>query len=821
MTSQSDKPRIDTAALLAAVDIVAVIDARVALKKSGVEYEACCPFHSESTPSFKVSPTKQIYHCFGCGANGDAIHFLQEYEGLKFADACRALGWIDTSQGTPAAVQAAAPRQPVQRESRKEHKVSPWTAIIPAPENAPEPPRAHVVRGLPEATWCYRDAAGATVGYVYRFGTSDGGKETLPLLWARNSETGEHKWHWKAFPEPRPLYGLDRLAARPEATVLVVEGEKCADAGHAELPDLVVVSWPGGGKAVRKADWLVLTGRRVVLWADCDAKRVTLTKAEREALPDELARLVAQTENPLLPEADQPGVKAMATVAEILLGLGCKLWQVRIPAPGEVADGWDIADAVAEGMTGEALAAWVRERSELVVVDDLPTDVPADAESTSPPPPAGAGPWMEFSDDSWRSLLLRKDGRLIDCRENVFLLLQHHPAWSGVLAADTFAKKIIQRKKTPWGVGDDAEWKDADNLELGLWLAHQERLIVRSVDNIALATAWNAGKTRIHPVVEYLQSLVWDGVPRLADWLTDCLGVQRTPYSALVGRMWLIGMVARVMRPGCIMRHMPVLEGVQYRGKSTALRNLVGKWFSDTPLDLRSKDAYQNIQGVWLNEWAELDALNRAEDTAFKAFISSPTDRFRAPYDRSPLDHPRQTVFAGSTNKFQYGKDPTGNTRLWPLRCEQDGDIQLDLVLANRDQLWAEAMGLYLAGDRWHPTNEEQAELFGPEQEKRSIEDSWDVLIYRYLENPARGRVYMLDLLCDCLAIDKGKISPTHSESKRVGGIMDKLGWARKRESSGARLWYYQRPAGFGSEQPPAKAGNGYGVVAGGEHAPF
>ena len=331
------------------------------LKKSGAEYEACCPFHTESTPSFKVSPSKQFYNCFGCGAHGDAIKFVQEYQGLSFMDACKALGDGEVVDGAA----------PVRREIARDKKESPWTPILPAPSDAPEPPKAHVVRGQPERVWCYPNQAGAALGYVYRFKTSTGGKETLPLVWCRHAQTGEQKWHWMAFPEPRPLYGLDRLAAKPDATVLLVEGEKCADAGHAELPDLAVVSWPGGGKAVKKVDWTALAGRKVILWADADAKRVPLTKAEKDALPTPEAVIEAQANKPLLPEDGQPGVKTMAMAAELLHVQGCKLWSVKIPAPGEKADGWDIADAIEEGLAGEALAAFIRGNISLLAVAEV------------------------------------------------------------------------------------------------------------------------------------------------------------------------------------------------------------------------------------------------------------------------------------------------------------------------------------------------------------------------------------------------------------------------------------------------------------------
>ena len=335
--------RIDTTALLARVDIVKVIDAYVPLTKNGAEYEACCPFHNEATPSFKVSAAKQFYYCFGCGANGDAIRFLQEHQGLSFRDAVAQLGGAlpAAANAAPAPLPARAPR-------------TPWVALPCAPTGAPDHPKAHVKRGRPERSWAYRGAGGELLGVVLRFTTSDGGKEVLPIVWARHSVTGAEEWRWMAFAEPRPLFGLDALKARPDATVLLVEGEKCAEAAAAELPDLVVVSWPGGGKADGKVDWSPLAGRKVITWADADAKRVPLTPAERDYGIDPKSK-------PLLPEAEQPGVATMARIREKLVSLGCRVWNVKLPPPGAKPDGWDVADAVNEGISGRILADYVRE----------------------------------------------------------------------------------------------------------------------------------------------------------------------------------------------------------------------------------------------------------------------------------------------------------------------------------------------------------------------------------------------------------------------------------------------------------------------------
>lgn len=369
--------RVDLDALLARTDIVELIGRYVPLTKSGPEYEACCPFHTEATPSFKVSPAKQFFHCFGCGAHGNAVGFLMQHQGIEFLEACEVLGG-ERAADAPSPVPAPA----------REKERSPWLPIVPAPADAPAPPRAHIKRGVPQKVWAYRDAEGHTLGYVYRFLRSGGGKDVLPLVWARHEETGATEWHWMTWSEPtRPLYGLDRLAAKPEATVLLVEGEKCADAGHEELPELAVVSWPGGGKADAKVDWSPLTGRKVITWADADAKRVPLTPAEKEAG-------IEQASKPLLPAEDQPGAQTMARIRERLRSMGCKLWDVRLPPLGSKADGWDIADAVMEGLRGKELAQYVRDnaRSAVPVAPAEYVEQPdmARVSDGTEPPPIGA-----------------------------------------------------------------------------------------------------------------------------------------------------------------------------------------------------------------------------------------------------------------------------------------------------------------------------------------------------------------------------------------------------------------------------------------------
>ncbi|MFI0609309.1 MAG: VapE domain-containing protein [Anaerolineae bacterium] len=817
-----ERQRIDVEALLGTVDIVRVIEGYLSLTKAGAHYEACCPFHTEDSPSFKVSPKKQFFHCYGCGANGDAIKFLMEYRGVSFLEACRELG-ADVPEAADAPV-TFRPPEAVRRQSKKEQRAEPtWVPVMPVPEASPPPPRAHIKRGFPEATWCYRDAQGLALGWVYRFLKSGGGKETLPLTWCRCEETGAQEWRWISFSVPRILYGLDRLAAKPAAPVLLVEGEKCADAGDGQLPGWAVASWPGGCRAEGKADWAPMKGRDVYTWADADAKRVPLTKAEKEATPDKEAQAALQAGKPYLLAAEQPGTLAMRSIHGHLHALGARVWEVRLPAVGEQPDGWDIADAVAEGLTGADLEAWIRARAVRVMPPGMVDAVsPSSApETASTPSGACASPlWdEEYDRQVWRRELLRLDGKLIDCRENVYLILRHHPDWQGVIWANEFSRRIEVRRPPPWQAEDGFRvrvWDSIDDLRLGLWLAHRERMLVRNEKSIERAVAWAASDSRWHPVRDFLDALVWDGVPRTREWMTDYMGAEKTPYTSLAGHFFLIGMVARIYQPGCQMRFMPIFEGRQYRGKSSAARILGGEWYADTILDLHSKDAYQNLQGVWIYEIGELDAFSRADTTKVKAFVSSQRDRFRVPYEANPADHERQVLFIGSTNQDEYFKDATGNTRFWPIRCDNVEAINLAGLAAHRDQLLAEAVQLFKAGERWHPTAQEQTAYFEPEQAAREIGDPWQPMITRYLRGLTTHRVTVDQILTECLKIEPGKIDRGKQQATSVGIAMKRIGWIKRRETSGDREWYYQRPDDWDVPAQAPAAGS-----EGDDYAPF
>jgi putative DNA primase/helicase len=210
-----------------------------------------------------------------------------------------------------------------------------WTAII-APVGAPAATFRHFRLGPPTTVWTYRNAEGAPIGHICRFDLQAGGKEIIPLSFAV-SNAGRTEWRWLSFSKPRPLYGLDLLAANPDAGVLIVEGEKAADAARTISPG-VVVTWPGGSKAVRYADWSPLAGRKVVIWPDRDA----------------------------------PGIEAARAISKALAGIAAKVRIITPPAG--LDDGWDLADAVAEGWDRARLIEAMKPRAAPGIEQEPPQD---------------------------------------------------------------------------------------------------------------------------------------------------------------------------------------------------------------------------------------------------------------------------------------------------------------------------------------------------------------------------------------------------------------------------------------------------------------
>ncbi len=400
---------------------------------------------------------------------------------------------------------------------------------------------------------------------------------------------------------------------------------------------------------------------------------------------------------------------------------------------------------------------------------------------------------------------------------SVITALSNDAAFAGAIVFDEFRQEVLVHRPLPWDGGDPVPrpWSEADDVRCAEWL--QRRDINISPKVVSRSVGAVARDIRVHPVRSYLDGLCWDGTPRLERWAITHLGAADTPLNRSFGALWMIGAVARVMQPGAKVDHMLILEGPQGGRKSSALKVLAGaEWFTDEIAEIGSKDAAQQMRGVWIIEIAELDAISRADVSRIKAFLTRTVDRYRPPFERYVIDVPRQCVFAGSVNPDTYLRDETGNRRFWPVRC---GRIDLDALRRDRDQLWAEAVAVYRQGGIWWLEDPALVAAAAAEQEARYQTDAWDGRIERWLvyerrrvnrgyagyddwhteeverERPLRD-VSVGEVLEHALGIEPARWS--RADQMRVTAYLKARGWTRyqtrvgKREGN-LREWRYSR----------------------------
>ena len=860
----------------------------------GHEYR-CGSLSGGSGTSCSVNLTNGKWSDFATGeAGGDLVSLYAAINGLTPGKAAvqvaREEGLEDVAnvqRGSSSPGEPAAPRPPRPAPEPKASHQTPhksdegWRSTMLVPPTAPAATFRHQHRAASdiEHTATYR-MDGQLLGYVVRFRTSDGGKETLPYTWCTSARDGASRWHWKTWDEPRPLYfpngaspGSFILKLKPPPTVVLVEGEKKADILQALLdasaPGVyLVASWAGGCKAWKKATWAWLADTTVLLWPDCDGKREPLSKKVRDSVIEQVqtqltqqlggqitdadrersnavALDLVQRQKPLLPVDKQPGMSAMLGIGALLRDEhACKVQLLPIPQPLAVPDGWDCADAITTdgwdfdvvlaffasaytlpGSPGEPATA---DRSVKPKKIDGPGD-PGEGDSDN----ATAGDSVKIGGKQiprWLAYYYDADkAKWFTSRKMVIACLEHDPLLMNVLGLNELSNNIEVRAAWPW-VGDKmGPLTGSADILLGDYLTRTYGL--PSIPRAALVEAIEtvAHKQPYHPLRQYFEALRWDGTSRIDKWLVYAIG--ETPetltpalveYLSRVGRYWLLGMVNRIMEPGCKFDYCPVLEGPGGLGKSTLVEALAGsEYFSDAHFDLsRGKDGQEQVQGRWLYELAELANFGKSEINLIKAFISSKVDRYRPSYGRTVEAYARQCVLVGTTNENTYLRDRTGNRRFWPIPVRTH--IRIAWLRKFRDELLAEAYVLYQAGTPYTPSPAEELKLFVPMQESRLVETAVLSEMTHVLTRPTAASgigaivntltdFVTISQLCLALGVDAAKSNP--GLEAQIRGWLDHEGWPRvKRQINGVRAWGYERPANWPplelpDPQPPVAQG--------------
>jgi predicted P-loop ATPase len=392
-------------------------------------------------------------------------------------------------------------------------------------------------------------------------------------------------------------------------------------------------------------------------------------------------------------------------------------------------------------------------------------------------PGAKSQGWMED---------LQRDGSGVPLANlaNTLTALREAAELHDAFGYDLMLQAPVLAKPLPGGVADrlPRPVQDGDVSVVQEWLQRcgLQRL---GRDTTHQAVDHRASERAFHPVRDYLTALRWDGTTRLKTWLETYLGTEPTDYTRGIGPLFLLAMVARVLQPGVKSDYMLILEGPQGARKSTACSILAGSWYSDSLPDIRSggKDVSQHLRGKWLIEIAEMSALDKAEAAALKAFITRTEERYRPSYGRNEVFEPRQCVFIGTTNKAAYLRDETGARRFWPVKV---GEIDIDALTRDRDQIFAEAVHLYRKGTRWWPDNILEA-LIRPEQDARYEADAWEEAVAGYIKGMAK--VTVLEVARHGLFVETPKLGT--ADQRRIVAILERLGWVRGARTTTGRPW--------------------------------
>ena len=456
------------------------------------------------------------------------------------------------------------------------------------------------------------------------------------------------------------------------------------------------------------------------------------------------------------------------------------------PASGQLCNAWDLvrlhqfgaldADVDPDKPTSSrpsykamSQLATADSRCKVQIVNDRMAEVAEDFEELGDAATDITVGTKENTDpDAWKEKLKTTEkGALAQTIENVVLVLRNDPKLAGCLAFNEMDHNIVTRRSTPWrSVKAESQWIDTDDAALRYYLERYYGLTGK--DRIFDATNVVAQQNKFHPVRDYLAGCTWDGVPRVETLLIDYLGAEDNAYTRAVTRKMLTAAVARIYRPGCKFDYMLTLRGRQGIGKSALISKLGGPWFSDTFTTMQGKDAYEQVQGVWLVEVGELAGMRKAEAETIKLYISKQVDRFRPAYGRRLQEFPRQCIFIGTTNESQFLRDTTGNRRFWVVDTPNAPakDMWQDLTDEVVRLIWAEAVEIYKAGESLFLSKEleklarEVQESYEEENPKagliaeyldRLLPEGWDDMdVYsrrQWLESDAQG-VWQRDAVC-------------------------------------------------------------------------
>ena len=449
--------------------------------------------------------------------------------------------------------------------------------------------------------------------------------------------------------------------------------------------------------------------------------------------------------------------------------------QVAIPPAEEQYSDWnDVLVALGESGARELFDSLRR------LPEKVKKAVAAPVES-----PPGAAQENPTESQSWQDGLLYPQPTKANpnpgpkpCDTNAYLYLLNHPEFEGCFGYNVLAQQTQWLKYPAWYHHPKkplpAQVTDTDYFLTHLHLQSSHIAVapqhgsatIKCVDGVAQ-------KRQFDPLVDYLNGIEWDGESRIDSWTRDVMGAEQTPINQEFGRRFLISAVARALSPGCKADSSLILEGQQGIGKSRLVAALANGFSMDDHLDMKTKEGAVSIQGSWIVELCELTSLKRSDLENYKAFITRRDDKVRPAYSRTTISWPRRCVFIGTTNANEYLADDSGNRRFWPIRCSK---IDIPALEDMRDQLWAEAVELYRAGEPWHLSTE-FVDAANEQTELRSVADVWQSEIERYVMDLDTELVTCEEVRLNCIAEFDAHGANQAFANKRIASILRVMGW--------------------------------------------
>ncbi len=436
---------------------------------------------------------------------------------------------------------------------------------------------------------------------------------------------------------------------------------------------------------------------------------------------------------------------------------------------------------------------------------------------------AGDSAAVENADKWMANLDFDKKGSVKSTARNIIAILENDPQLKNHIWQNLFNGFYYITGGLPWDP-KAAQWNNTDDANLRIYL--EDQYGITGKDKIKDAFVAVATRHRVHPIRDYLNSLQWDGVPRLDRLIIDYVGAEDNELNRIMTRKHFTAAVARVMNPGCKYDYCLIIAGPEGIGKSTLFNVMGGEWFSDSLVTMEGTKGMEQARNGWVIELPELGSIKRSDVEQVKAYITRQVDIYRPAYGSVVEQHPRQCIFCGTTNETYFLKGDTGNRRFWVIEVDAKYRKYPDFrsaMIADRDQIWAEAVQRYKDGEELRLSEALEKEIRQrqeahndnaddplPEMVRSFLEmklpadwNTWDINRRRaYIKNPdpldevgtqTRTKVCAAEFLCEMMGIsisDKGY----KYEARKVNKVLEDIGWEK---STCHRFPVYGRQRGY------------------------